>query len=292
MKTSRTKAAALRSWCWDGCAITPFHGGIPLADRGFRYGQHVFESIAVRNGLPLLTSEHLALLAVSAASKGIPLSRSLASALRGFLRTLPTIELPDGMLRLYLTAGPGAPASAVRTSTCFVAWEGGSFPSPAKLAKGMQLHLLEKPFLGEGWGEKSGNYEAHVRALESALGLGADEAIVLDAKGSVLSCAMGNLLVWMPLKSGSVLCTPPSSPGATAGARSGAVLEWVRRHTKVEERELTPRDLLRAIAMAVTNSRLGVMPVAGVDGRKLADSSPALRLSQEYLRSHDLLRRP
>ena len=279
-------------WSWDGRAISPFQGGIPLTDRGFRYGQHVFESIAVRNGSPLLVQEHLALLAASAAPKGIPLSRSLVAALRRFLRTLPTLALPDGMLRLYLTAGPGAPASAIREPACFVAWEGMDFPSPSRLAKGMQLHLLEKPVPGEGWGEKSGNYEAHIRALESARGVGADEAIVPDATGRVLSCAMGNLLVWMSLKSGTVLCTPPSSLMATTGPRAGAVLEWVRHHAKVEERELKPRDLLRATAMAVTNSRLGVMPVAGVDGRKLADPSPALQLSQEYLRTHGLLRRP
>ena len=200
------------------------------------------------------------------------------------------------MLRLYLTAGCGAPASAIRAPACFVAWEGMAFPSPAQLAKGMKLHLLEKPFAGEGWGEKGGNYEAHVRALGSALAVGADEAIVRDAKGRVLSCAMGNLLVWMPRKSRTLLCTPPSSPAATTGAkvgpRAGAVLEWVRGHAKVEERELRSRDLLRAVAMAVTNSRLGVMPVAGVDGRKFADSTPSLRLAQEYLRSHGLLRRP
>lgn len=285
-----------RHWSWDGRAVTPFHGGIPLTDRGFRYGQHVFESIAVRNGNPLLVREHLALLAASASSKGIPLSRSLTAALRGFFSALPALALPDGMLRLYITAGPGAPASAVSAPACFLAWERMDFPSLSQLAKGLQLHLLTQPISGETWGEKSGNYEAHIRALESARSAGADEAIVSDAKGRVLSCAMGNLLVWMPLKSGTLLCTPPSSQGASAGsregARAGAVLEWVRCHTKVEERELKPRDLLRAVGMAVTNSRLGIMPAAGIDGRKLADPSPALQLSQEYLRSHGLLRQP
>jgi len=166
------------------------------------------------------------------------------------------------------------------------------FPSLSRLAKGLQLHLLTQPISGESWGEKRGNYEAHIRTLESARRAGADEAIVSDARGCVISCAMGNLLVWMPLRSGAILCTPPSSRGASAGARAGAVLEWVRCHAKVEERELKPRDLLRAVGMAVTNSRLGVMPVAGVDGRKLSDPSPALQLSQEYLRSHGLLRQP
>jgi len=299
-KRKASKAAApvsrslnrTRHWSWDGRAITPFHGGVPLTDRGFRYGQHVFESIAVRNGNPLLVREHLALLAASASLKRIPLSRTLVAAVRRFFSALPALALPDGMLRLYLTAGHGAPASAVNAPACFLAWERMDFPSLSRLAKGLQLHLLTQPISGESWGEKRGNYEAHIRTLESARRAGADEAIVSDARGCVISCAMGNLLVWMPLRSGAILCTPPSSRGASAGARAGAVLEWVRCHAKVEERELKPRDLLRAVGMAVTNSRLGVMPVAGVDGRKLSDPSPALQLSQEYLRSHGLLRQP
>lgn len=281
------------TWSWDSRAITPLAEGIPISDRGFRYGQHVFESIAVRNGSALLVPEHLALFKVTALAKGIPLSRPLAAALRKFLLNLPTLALPDGMLRLYLTAGPGAPGTPVRRPACFVSWEAADFPTPAKLMKGIKVHLLERPFLGEGWGEKCGNYEVHIRALKSARDCGADEAIVLDTNGCVLSCAMGNLLVWMPHQSGSVLCTPPSSQGvnkdARVGPRDGAVLQWVRSHTKVKNQKLKSCDLSHALAMAVTNSRLGVMPVAELNGCRLVNSSLALALGQHYLSSHGLL---
>jgi branched-subunit amino acid aminotransferase/4-amino-4-deoxychorismate lyase len=131
---------------------------------------------------------------------------------------------------------------------------------------------------------KSGNYLPHLEALRAARSFGADEGIVLDDKGRVISCAMGNLLVWLPSRREPLLCTP------SRGARSGAVLGWVRQHAVVKDRLLKLPDLRRAAALAVTNSRLGVMPVATLAGKTLADPTPARSLAFSYLRSHGLLR--
>lgn len=274
--------APFRSWRADGGGVTPHRGGVPLDDRGFRYGQHLFESMAVRHGAVLLAQEHLKSLKAAATRKGIPCSRALLNALDSFLGS---VKLADGMIRIYLTAGPGAPASPVTRPSCYLTWEAVLFPSQAEIAKGYRLVTLERFPVQGGWGEKSGNYEAHLAALESARAKGGDEGVVLDEKGRVISCAMGNLLAWLPSRSGPLLCAPCSCPGA----RSGAVVGWVRRRMGVEERELRPADLRRAVALAVTNSRLGVMPVASLDGRQLPDRFPALALSLDYLRLHGLL---
>jgi len=273
-----------QSWHWNGYSILPHTGGVPLNDRGFRYGQHLFESIAIRNNKALLAREHLALLTDAAKRNGFPLGRTLASALRRFIES---VSLPDGMLRIYLTAGEGAPAAPLRSARCYLTWETAHFPTEVQLEKGFRLTVLTKPFLGDTWGEKSGNYAAHLKALADARANGADEGIVFDAKGYALSCAMGNLLVWMRTKQGIVLCTPPVS----RGARSGSVLGWVKKRVPVMERDLRPADLRRALAMAITNSRLGVMPIASLNGISLRDPALSRTLSHSYLEYHGLLRR-
>ncbi|MCE9587623.1 MAG: aminotransferase class IV [Verrucomicrobia bacterium] len=273
-----------RSWHWNGQSILPHAGGVPLNDRGFRYGQHLFESIAIRNNKALLLSEHLELLADASKRNGFPFTRTLSSALRRFVES---VSLSDGMLRIYLTAGEGAPAAPIRTAGCYLTWEPVHFPTDAQLEKGIRLTVLTKPFLGDAWGEKSGNYAAHLKALADALTKGGDEGIVLDAKGRALSCAMGNLLVWMRAKQGIVLCTPPVS----RGARSGSVLGWVKKSVPVMERDFRPADLRKALAMAVTNSRLGVMPIASLNGMSLRDPTLSRTLSHSYLEYHGLLRR-
>ena len=279
-----------RSWLWDGRSIISHTGGVSLKDRGFRYGQHLFESIAIRNAQALLVTEHLKLLTDAARRNGFPFPRTLASALRRFLES---VSLSDGMLRIYLTAGEGAPAAPICKAGCYITWEPVHFPTTAQLLEGYRLTVLTKPFLGDVWGEKSGNYAGHLKALAGARAgkVAADEGIVLDAKGYTLSCAMGNLLVWMPLRIGDkreiVLCTPAVS----RGARSGAVMSWVKKNVPVMERDLRPADLRKVLAMAVTNSRLGVMPVALLDGIPLREPSLSQALAHSYLEYHGLLRR-
>jgi len=56
------------------------------------------------------------------------------------------------------------------------------------------------------------------------------------------------------------------------------------------ERDLRRADLERALSLAVTNSRLGVMPVSMVSGRIPTEPSLACKLAHEYLSLHALLR--
>lgn len=278
-------AMRLRSWRLEGSCIVPCRIGIPLSDRGFRYGQHFFESLAVREGEVLLLEEHLDNLAEAASAGAWPFPKKIRTAIRSFCATK---RLPDGMLRIYLTAGVGAPGDPVTNPECYLTWEETSFPSEEDLSKGISLVVLSQPITGDdwgpGWGVKSGNYLPHLEALQVARANGADEGIALDHKGHVLSCTMGNLLVWLPSRRGQLLCTP------ARGSRSGAVLAWVRQNTVVTDRLLRHSDLRRAVAMAVTNSRLGIMPVASLDGKALSGPSPATELAFSYLRSHGLLR--
>ncbi|MEI6322030.1 MAG: aminotransferase class IV [bacterium] len=284
-KVSAAFQVGFLSWRWDEGEIRAFQEGLPLSDRGFRYGQHLFESIAIRSGVALLVAEHLALLAYAAKEHGYPFTRSMAAALRTFLNS---VTLGDGMLRIFLTAGSGAPASPIREPGCYLTWEPSTFPTLREIETGFSVTLLKKPYLGEGWGIKCGNYAAHLNALHAARSSGADEAIVHDAKGRILSCAMGNLIVWMASpKSGKELI--PFTPSTNFGVRRGAVLRWVSRQTRLIECELRISDLRRARALAVTNSRLGVMPVATLDGRSFSDLSSARVLAQHFMYSHGLL---
>lgn len=281
---NRKTIPAVRFWRWENGMIRSCRGELSLADRGFRYGQHVFESIAVRGGAVLLGAEHLRLLTESARRHGIPCSRELLGSLRSFLASA---KLGDGILRIYLTAGTGAPGSPVVLPGFHLAWEACPFPLREDLERGYALSMLKKTVAGPGWGQKNGNYALHLSALQEARESGCDEGVVRDARGRIVSCAMGNLLVWLPMAKhgeGTVLCTPSHD----CGPRPGAVLGWVKRRAGAVERDLRASDLRRAVALAVTNSRIGVMPVASLDGRKLPRTALALALAQRYLSRHGL----
>jgi 4-amino-4-deoxychorismate lyase len=75
-----------------------------------------------------------------------------------------------------------------------------------------------------------------------------------------------------------------STPSRSTGARAGVIREWVIGRRKVEERRLRREDVLNADEIFLTNSWIGVMPVATLEGRPLGPRSVGPRLAAELAR--------
>ena len=87
---------------------------LPLTDRGLRYGMAVFETIGIRDGQPLFFEEHARLLSASA--------KELLDV--EIHPMLPALEASDrGVLRIYLTAGDGAPSDQANHPRLFALFE-------------------------------------------------------------------------------------------------------------------------------------------------------------------------
>lgn len=67
-------------WQWKQGAFLPVKG-VPLSDRGFRYGMHLFESTRFQSGQALLLGAHLVEMHIRASSMGF--FRNLTHATRG-----------------------------------------------------------------------------------------------------------------------------------------------------------------------------------------------------------------
>ena len=100
---------------------------------------------------------------------------------------------------------------------------------------------------------------------------------MLNAQGVVISASMGNVFF---VQADRVL-TPPVS----MGARDGAVRAWVQGQSAVEEALLSADDLSEIDECFITNSRIGVMPVAALADRTLSSQEQGRRLSQLYRES-------
>lgn len=271
-------------WCLHGDVIVRCNNGVSLSDRGFRYGQHLFETVAARGGNYLFAKEHVHRLFKTAGHFGFPISKACEKALCNFLHLAPPGE---GLLRLYLTTGEGAVASPIVAPNLFAFWEETLFPSREEIEQGVRLVSLKEPVGTTTWGEKTGNYWDHLRALETARSMGASEGLIFDVEGRVISAAMANLLVWFDGKKGSVSESETDlflvTPSQARGARDGVVLSWVQGQVpEMIECDITRNDLRKVTAMAITNSRLGVMPVVSLDGRKLPHLELAIQLAHEY----------
>jgi branched-subunit amino acid aminotransferase/4-amino-4-deoxychorismate lyase len=222
---------------------------VPVTDRGFRYGMSVFETLAVRGGRILFLQQHLDALNTACAAAGFRADKADALGALG--------GLPDGLLRIYITAGDGTDFANHRT---FAFFEPAEFPSPEDVRRGARITVARAPVVPVLGGWKTGNYWHHVQALAGARENGFDETLILNVEGVVISAAMANAFFMI----GGVLRTP----AAGAGARLGVVREWITETTHVEEAWLSLEDAKEADECFLTNSRLGVMPVSEIDGRR------------------------
>ena len=237
---------------------------VPVTDRGFRYGMSVFETLAVCRGRKFFLEEHLQRLQRACAAAEFSFPADLAVA-------LAALTCDDGMLRIYVTAGDGGfshPAEAVRT---YALCDSMTFP-PADAHFRITLSRAPLACVLGGW--KTGNYWPHVQALTAAKKQGFDEALVFHAGGALVSAAMANVFL---VRDGRLL-----TPATDSGARDGVVRDWVLRQRPAEESQLAPEDLESADECFLTNSRIGVMPVTEIDGRRLPSRKTGDALATVY----------
>jgi branched-subunit amino acid aminotransferase/4-amino-4-deoxychorismate lyase len=260
--------------------MQPCDHGIPLSDRGFRYGQHFFETVAVRHGCALFSQEHVDRLADVAIKHHFTMDASWRREVSHFLERTPW---RDGVLRLFLTAGDGVLGSPVTQPRLFAFWEESLFPSSKEIDQGMNIVSLTKHLGNKYWGIKNGNYWDHICALQEAQKAGGGEGLVFDQEGYLISAAMANVILWLE-KNGEILCVTPS---ISRGARNGVILSWAMEQIKqIDVCDITRTDLLDLRAMALTNSRRGIMPVKSLDGMTLSCFPLSLSLATKYHSLH------
>jgi branched-subunit amino acid aminotransferase/4-amino-4-deoxychorismate lyase len=219
----------------------------------------VFETITVAAGRPLLLGEHLERLRRAAGTCGLDLP------------PLPEFEfsrLWTGLLRFYVTAGPGAPGDA---------YEGIVYALFDQAEVGWNLSALRviscaAPYLPRPGGWKSGNYWQNIEALGQAKRTACDEALLFNPAGMLVGAAMANVFLQIDGKW--------VTPALETGARDGAVRSWVLSHFIADEGILEIRDVARCSAAFLTNSRIGIRSVRELDGRPLPDEAAGIQ--QKY----------
>jgi branched-chain amino acid aminotransferase len=265
---------------------------ISVHDRGFRYGDGVFDTLRVYEGRPFLLERHVARLLNGARALGIaPLPD--ASALGRFIRELIDRNgLLHAVVRTTLTRGasPGWDPSEAADPT-LVAVEQPFSGYPERLyASGASIVILNESRLRPAAlapDVKSLSLMAHVQAKREAIEQGADEAVLCTESGFVAEGTVSNIFC---VEDGR-LRTPPLSDGILQGITREVVLDLARRDGLVtEESSITPESLREADEVFLTSTGMEVLPVIRVDGRPVGSGQPGAitlalrRRYQEFVR--------
>jgi len=274
----------------NGALVPQNEAMIPVTDRGFLYGDGVFETIPVHAGQPFALGLHFARLKTGAAQIGIVLPFE-GSQFGDIIESVcHANNLSHGLLRVTVTRGSGV-APVPDPSGCdrpTVVMMGRSLPTHDGANWGIKAVIapqIATPAAALDPTVKSVNFLSHILATAHARAHGANEAILLHGSGNVAEGAVSNLFgVW-----NGTLNTPAADGTILPGITRRVVLDLAPNLSiPVREGSISGADLATADELLVTNSGWGVMAVTHLNGAPIADGQPgpiSLRLRDAY-RAH------
>ncbi len=266
-----------------------FREYIEVADRGFQYGDGLFETIAVINQQPVFLDRHINRIKAGCFRLQIP---------------FPSIDLliteahqlskqsTNGILKLILTRGSGGRGyrlpDIINTTRVFSLFPPPNYPASLReqgiIARFCDTRLGLNPLLA---GIKHLNRLEQIMARSEWTNPDIKEGIMLDINGHIIEGTMTNLFYYK----NNTLYTSVLESSGVAGVMRGVIIEICSdAGFPVIEHTFTKKELLSAEEIFVCNSIIGIWPVkqieqtcfkAGPETRKLQN-----KLVQFQIKAH------
>jgi len=263
----------------DGRPLSPDAAKVSVFDRGFLYGDSVFETLRTYSGRLFALERHLARLRRSAERVFIELPVSIEQMGREVQSAIIGAGNAESYVRIMLTRGvgdglgldPGLSRHPLR-----VVIVTPLTPYPAEQYRdgiSVVTHKSERITDGSAAsGAKLGNYLTAVLAQRAARLAQASEALLVDGRGCVIEGATSNVFVVL---SDGALVTPPESDGILLGITRETVLAVAAELRLSTRLESVPLEMLKgASEVFICSSIRELMPVVRVDGCAVGDGTP------------------
>lgn len=249
---------------------------VSVFDRGFLYGDGIFETMRCYAGVVFKLDEHLTRLNLSFSVMKMNPPHSRQYFKDAIYDTLRSNNLSNAYIRLAVTRGEGRFGIGYKDdfipNIVIVAKQFEEYPSwmhkKGISAKIVTMRQNEYSPLSR---IKSLNFLPHILARFYAKASGADEAILVNTKGCIAEGATSNIF----LVKGKSIVTPSLDSGILPGITRGVIIKIARRlEFNVKEKAVSRRELFNADEVLLTNSLAEVLPVRSVDSNRIGDGSP------------------
>jgi D-alanine transaminase len=253
---------------------------VSVEDRGFQFGDGVYEVVRVYQGKPFALMEHLERLRRSAGEIELPLPLSLEE-LAGVARDLiARAGIAEAELYIQLTRGTARRNHLFPTDTppTLVMTVRQVRHIPPELRE-QGIRVLTVP--DERWARcdiKSICLLPNVLAKERAHRAGAFEALFVR-EGLVMEGTSSNVFAW----TGEELVTPIADHRILSGITRGFVLQVARQHGyRTVERDLPLAELTSAREVLIAGTVTELLAVIAIDGEPVGDGKPGPVFRQLY----------
>ncbi|MEE9383435.1 MAG: aminotransferase class IV [Nannocystaceae bacterium] len=259
--------------------VDPAGAMVSVFDRGFLYGDSVYETVRTAGPHVLELRRHLARLRRSADGIGMVLPFSEDHLRTKLMDTIAAADNAASRARVVVTRGTGPMALDTRLSSdplLVIYVQELELPHAATYQRGLSAAIANPSDVAHP-GLKTGNYLPNILALRQAIERAGDDAIMCNQRGLVTEGATSNVFV---SRSGR-LSTPTLASGLLAGITRCVVFELCEAAgSSVEACELTLDALRASDEIFLTSSVRGIMPVTRLDGAVVGTGRVGPRTSQ------------
>jgi len=256
----------------DGVVTRTEDARVPVMDRGFLYGDSIYEVFRTYGGVPLLFDEHWARFENSAGLISLQLELSkeqMADEIRQTIQMTNAAESGrDVYVRFTVTRGEGPidlfPGPELTTRYVIIVkamqeWKSEFYSEGVCLAitttKRNPKNALDPNI-------KGGNYLNNVIGVIEARAMGADDCLMLNTAGQITESSNSNVFFVIDGK----LVSPAETSGNLRGLTKAAVREACRTYgLRTFEHEIVPAAVIEATECFVTSATREVMPVRSLD---------------------------
>jgi D-alanine transaminase len=251
---------------------------IGVEDRGFQFGDAVYEIFKFLGKRPIFLSEHYRRMENGLREIEIRIPWDEAQFAEVIRELLARTAFDDGIVYIQITRGESErkhfypddlTPTVVAYSRAFI------FPDAAKKARGITL-IMAGDLRWKRCNVKSVNLLANAIAKKKAQRAGADEALLLD-DGLVREAASSS---FFGIRGGAVITHPLDEHILPGVVRDRVVSLALANRIRVDERPLREEELFDLDGAFITSTTMGVMPVASIDGRAMRRGDTTTKLQR------------
>lgn len=251
---------------------------VSLFDRGFLYGDGIFEGIRIYNGNIFKCKEHTDRLFKSAKALNINIDFTRQEMMSILVECVQKNQMKDGYIRLVVSRGNGDlsldPRNVHTKPNIFIVVQELDMFSEERYESG--IHAVTVPTkrnIPDALNPKvkSLNYLNNILAKMDSNLAGADDAIMVNAEGYVTEGSVNNIFIVRD----KTLITPPAYIGALEGITRQTIIDIAKKTGyNVKEEVFTRYDVQVADEVFLTGTAVEMITVTRVDGRQIGNGVP------------------
>ena len=245
---------------------------VSVEDRGFQFGDGIYEVIRTYGGRPFMAEAHLSRLNRSAQALGLTQPYTSEEWMRHIRDAIEQADFPEAKIYLQITRGVAPRDHAYAPDL-----------APTVVMTVRELHPLSRSVQSAGvdavtiedirWGRcdiKSVNLLANVLARQQARQDHVFETILVK-DGKVTEGAVSNVMIVL----NGTIVTAPEGPRILSGVTRAVVLEIAAREGfPVQERYCSQQEMYGAAEVFLTGTTVEILGVVRIDGRPIGTGKP------------------